>query len=202
VTPEACSIGTLGQDVVALLNQLGMEKVHFCGLSIGGFIGQWLGARAPQRLSSLILCNTAAKIGTAETWNKRIADIEQGGMAAVADSVLERWFTPGFRTAHPAEVAPLRAMLLANDPRGYTLLCAAIREMDQRKLAEEIRVPTCVLAGEHDPVTTVEDSKFLEDRIPGAKLVTVPAAHISNVEAAAQFNTAVTGFLKEVSHHG
>jgi 3-oxoadipate enol-lactonase len=198
LTPAACSISTLGEDVVALLNQLGIEKAHFCGLSIGGFIGQWLGARAPQRLLSLVLCNTAAKIGTPETWNKRIADVEQGGMASIADSVLQRWFTPAFRAAYPAAVEPFRAMLLANDPGGYSLLCAAIRDMDQRKLVEEVRVPTCVLAGEHDPVTTVEDAKFLQDKIPAAKLVILPAAHISNVEARSQFNTAVIEFLQGV----
>lgn len=202
LAPEPCSISTLGRDVVALLDHLGMEKVHFCGLSIGGVIGQWLGARAPQRLISLILCNTAAKIGTEEVWNKRIADVEQGGLASIADAGLERWFTPAFRTSHPASVAPVKGMLLATHPRGYTLLCAAIRDMDQRTLVEEIRVPTCILAGEHDPGTTVEDAKFLQDRIPGARLVILPAAHISNVEAAAQFNAALLDFLKGAAHQG
>jgi 3-oxoadipate enol-lactonase len=202
VTEATCSISTLGQDVVALLDELRIEKVHFCGLSIGGVIGQWLGAHAPQRLRSLVLCNTAAKIGTPETWNKRIADVEQGGMASVAESILQRWFTPAFRLASPGEVAPLHAMLLANDPRGYALLCGAIRDMDQRTLVEGIRLPTCIVSGEQDPVTTLEDAKFLQARIAGSTLVALPAAHISNVEAAGQFNATVIEFLREANNSG
>jgi 3-oxoadipate enol-lactonase len=192
---EACSISTLGHDVLALLDKLRIDKVHFCGLSVGGVIGQWLGANAPERLRYLILCNTAAKIGTPESWNKRIADVEKHGLASITEAVLERWFTPAFRLASPDAVAPFRAMLHASNPRGYVLVCAALRDMDQRKLVEEIRVPTCVIAGEHDPATTLDDAKFLQARIPGATLVPLPVAHISNVEAAAQFNQAVIDFL-------
>jgi 3-oxoadipate enol-lactonase len=195
VVEEACSISTLGQDVLALLDELRIEKVHFCGLSVGGVIGQWLGANAPQRLGSLILCNTAAKIGTPESWTKRIADVEQHGMAFITEAVLERWFTPAFRLASPDAVAPFRAMLHASNPRGYVLVCAAIRDMDQRKLVEQIRLPTCVIAGEYDPGTTLDDGKFLQSRIPGATLVPLPVAHISNVEAAAQFSQAAIEFL-------
>jgi 3-oxoadipate enol-lactonase len=202
LTDAPCSIDTLGQDVTALLDELEIDRVHFCGLSIGGVIGQWLGANAPQRIHSLVLCNTAAKIGTPQTWNKRIADVEQHGMASVADGVLERWFTLAFRAAAPGEVAPFRAMLLANNPRGYTLLCAALRDMDQRDMVQGIRLPTCVLTGDQDPMTTVEDAKFLQAAIAGATLVVLPAAHISNVEAAAQFNAAVIEFLAGVGLNG
>jgi 3-oxoadipate enol-lactonase len=192
---EACSISTLGHDVLALLDALRIDKVHFCGLSVGGVIGEWLGANAPERLRSLILCNTAAKIGTTESWNQRIADVEQHGMAAITEATLGRWFTPAFHLASPDAIAPFRAMLHATNPKGYALVGAAIRDMDQRKLVEDIRVPTCVIAGEHDPATTFDDGKFLQARIPGATLVPLPVAHISNVEAAAQFNQAVTDFL-------
>jgi 3-oxoadipate enol-lactonase len=192
---EACSISTLGHDVLALLDALRIDKVHFCGLSVGGVIGQWLGANAPERLRSLILCNTAAKIGTSESWNQRIADVEQHGMAAITEATLGRWFTPDFHRAAPDAIALFRAMLHATNPRGYALVGAAIRDMDQRKLVEDIRVPTCVIAGEHDPATTFDDGKFLQARIQGATLVPLPVAHISNVEAAAQFNQTVVDFL-------
>ena len=192
---EACSISVLGHDVLALLDELRIDKVHFCGLSVGGVIGQWLGANAPERLRSLILCNTAAKIGTPESWNKRIADVEQQGLASITEAVLERWFTPAFRLASPDAVAPFRAMLHAANPRGYLQVCAAIRDMDQRSLVQRIRVPTCVIAGEYDPATTLDDGRFLQSQIPGATLVPLPVAHISNVEAAAQFNRAVIEFL-------
>jgi 3-oxoadipate enol-lactonase len=198
VTEAACSIGTLGQDVVSLLDELRIEKVHFCGLSIGGVIGQWLGANAPERLNSLVLCNTAARIGTLESWNERIAAVEHGGLASIVDAVIQRWFTPAFRLASPGAVAPLRSMVLATNPRGYVLLCAALRDMDQRKLVERIRLPTCVIAGNHDPATTLDDAKFLQDKIPGATLVPLPVAHISNVEAAEQFNAALIEFLEGV----
>jgi 3-oxoadipate enol-lactonase len=190
-----CSISTLGQDVLALLDELRIDKVHFCGLSVGGVIGQWLGANAPERLGSLVLSNTAAKIGTVESWNKRIADVEQYGLASMTEAVLERWFTPAFRLASPDAVAPFRAMLHASNPRGYVLVCGALRDMDQRNLVQEIRLPTCVIAGEHDPATTLDDGKFLQSQIPGATLVPIPVAHISNVEAAAQFNQTVIDFL-------
>jgi 3-oxoadipate enol-lactonase len=192
---EPSSIGTFGQDVLALLDELQMDKVHFCGLSVGGVIGQWLGANAPDRLRSLILCNTAAKIGTPESWNQRFADVEQHGMAAITEATLQRWFTPAFHQASPDAIAPFRTMLLATNPRGYSLVGAAIRDMDQRKLVENIRVPTLVIAGEYDPATTFDDAKFLQAKIPGATLVPLPVAHISNVEAAAQFNQAVIDFL-------
>ena len=195
LTADSCSITTLGEDVLALLDTLAIEKVHFCGLSIGGVIGQWLGANTPHRLRSLVLCNTAARIGTPETWNKRIADVEQGGMAPIVEAVLQRWFTPPFAAGFPAAVAPFRAMLLANDPRGYVLLCGAIRDMDQRTLVQGIRVPTCVIAGEHDPATTLADAEFLHASIAGSTLVPLAAAHISNVEAESAFNTTLVAFL-------
>jgi 3-oxoadipate enol-lactonase len=190
-----CSIASLGQDVVDLLDALGIESAHFCGLSIGGVIGQWLGANFPQRLESLVLCNTAAKIGVAEIWNQRIADVTEGGMAPITEAALQRWFTPSFSLKFPDAIAPFRAMLLANDPRGYALCCAAIRDMDQRTLVEGIRLPTCVIAGEHDPVTTVADAEFLQSKIAGSSLVPLSAAHISNVDAADAFNTALLEFL-------
>jgi 3-oxoadipate enol-lactonase len=128
LTPGPCSIAALGQDVVALLDELRIPKVHFCGLSVGGVIGQWLGVNAAQRLASLVLCNTAAKIGTPDGWNQRIADVTQDGMASITEAVLQRWFTLAFRDRSPEIIAAWRAMLLANDPRGYVLLCTAIRE--------------------------------------------------------------------------
>jgi 3-oxoadipate enol-lactonase len=202
VTPGPCSIADLGQDVVALLHELRIPKVHFCGLSVGGVIGQWLGVNAAQRLASLVLCNTAAKIGTAETWNQRIADVTRDGMASITEAVLQRWFTPAFRDRSPDIIAAWRAMLLADDPRGYVLVSTAIRDMDQRELVRSIRLPTRIIAGDHDPATTVEDAEFLKSRIPGATLVRLPTAHISNVEGESLFNAAVTEFLQGVTDHG
>jgi len=194
--PGPYSIQQLAADVVALLDSLGLDKVDYCGLSIGGMIGQWLGANLPSRLNRLILCNTAAKIGTEETWNGRIAAVQVGGMAAIIDGgAMERWFTPGFRNARSPMFIEMRDMLAATDPVGYIAACAAIRDMDQRATAASIVTSTLVIACEHDPVTTVSDAQFLHDSISGSTLTVLPASHISNVEAAQQFNAAVLGFL-------
>jgi 3-oxoadipate enol-lactonase len=189
------TIAQLGNDVVALLDHLGVQRMNLCGLSIGGMIGQWLAANEPSRLERLVLCNTAAKIGTEATWNSRIEAVESGGIAGILDAVMERWLTAGFRASQPAVLAEMRAMLAATDPKGYVAACAAIRDMDQRGTAASIQTPTFVVAGEFDPVTTVADSEFLVSHIPGAAMTILPAAHISNVEASAQFNRAVFNFF-------
>jgi 3-oxoadipate enol-lactonase len=197
--PGPYSIRQLGSDVVALLDALCLHRVDFCGLSIGGMIGQWLGANVPTRLDRLVLCNTAAIIGTEATWNARIEAVQTRGMASIVDGVMERWFTPAFRENQPAILAEMRAMLAATDPVGYAAACAAIRDMDQRATAASIATPTLLIAGEYDPVTTVADAQFLESRIPDAKLAVLPAAHISNMEAAKQFNDAVIDFVTDGS---
>jgi len=198
--PGPYTLDKLGRDVVSLLDTLGFDQVDFCGLSLGGVIGQWLGVNVPARLKHLMLCNTAAKIGTEATWNSRIEAVQTGGTAAIADAVIERWFTPAYRAAQPAIVAEMRTMLAASDPAGYAAACAAIRDMDQRATAASIASPTLLIAGEYDPVTTVSDAEFLQARIPDARLVVLPAAHISNVEASEQFNAAVLNFLAESPH--
>ncbi len=132
VTAGEYSIEQLGRDVLLLLDSLQLERVHFCGLSMGGIIGIWLGVNASHRLHRLALCNTAAHIGTKETWNTRIATVRKDGMKQVAAAVIERWFTPGFRAAFPEPVARPQALLENTPPDGYVACCAAIRDMDQR----------------------------------------------------------------------
>ena len=136
-----------GHDVLALLDELRIDEVHFCGLSMGGVIGQWLGANAPDRLTSLILCNTAAKIGTPESWNKRIADVEQHGLASITEAVLERWFTPAFRLASPDAVAPFRAgddikvaQELMRHSSCRTTIDVYTRAVDQQKREASLKV--------------------------------------------------------------
>src|SRR5271167_1267808 len=133
VTPGPYSIEQLGNDVLDLLDDLDFERVHFCGLSMGGMIGMWLGINAPERLYKLVLCNTAAKIGNAEGWNARIETVRKGGMKSVAPAVIERWFTPVFRANSPDEVAATQAILENTDPEGYAANCAAVRDFDARE---------------------------------------------------------------------
>lgn len=195
VPPGPWDVAALGRDVLGLLDRLAIREVSFCGLSLGGMIGMWLGVNAPERIHRLVLANTAARIGPPATWDARIAAVEQGGLVAVADGVLGRWFTPGFRAAQPGEVERARGMLLATPPAGYAAACGAIRDMDQRSAVAGIRAPTLVIAGASDEATPPADGRFLAERIPGARYVELAAAHLSNVEAAEPFTRAVVRFL-------
>jgi 3-oxoadipate enol-lactonase len=195
ITKGPYSIEQLARDAIALLDALEIDRVNYCGLSMGGMIGQWLGANAPHRLMKLVLANTTAKIGSPETYNARIDTVRNGGMAAITDAVLARWFTPAFLTASPTAVARVRAMLDGTPPDGYIACCEAIRDMDQRETAGKIGVPTLVIAGTHDIPTPPTDGRFLADRIKGARYVELPAAHLSNIEAAPAFTSALIDFL-------
>jgi 3-oxoadipate enol-lactonase len=197
VTPGPYTIEQLARDALGLIDALRIQRVRFCGLSMGGMVGQWLGAHAPQRLAQLILANTAARVGPPEAWNTRIEAVRSGGMAAIADAVLGRWFTPAFHAASPAEVRQVRAMLLASPPDGYVACCAAVRDMDQRDAVAAIAAPTLVVAGTHDLSTPPAEGRFLAGRIAGARYVELPAAHLSNIEAADAFTRALIGFLAD-----
>lgn len=190
VPAGAYSMDRLGRDVIELMDGLGIASASFCGLSKGGMVGQWLGYRAPERLERLLLCNTSPFMGPPSAWDDRIDAVRAGGMAAMTDAVLARWFTPGFAERTPDAVAPVRSMLLATDPAGYAGCCAAIRDMDMRPVLGLIRVPVTVIGGDQDPATPPEHSFALRDGIPGARLVMLPAAHLSNVECPADFLTA------------
>lgn len=188
------SIDRLGRDAIELLDALGIGRVTFCGLSKGGMIGQWLGWRAPERLDRLILANTSAYMGPPEGWDARIRAVAAGGMAAMTGPVLQRWFRPAFLAAAPEAVAPVRAMLLATPPHGYAGCCAAIRDMDQRPVLPLVATPTLVIAGNADPATPIEHAEQLARGIAGARLVSLDAAHLSNVEQPAGFAGAVLDF--------
>jgi 3-oxoadipate enol-lactonase len=195
VTSGPYRIELLARDVVSLLDRLEMARVHFCGLSLGGMVGIWLGAHEPARVDRLVLANTAAHLGPPEAWDARVDAIRLGGMASIADRVIERWFTPAFRASCPSDVNAVRQTLLTAPPDGYIACCAAVRDMDQRAELGSIRAPTLVIAGRHDPATPPAACRLIPDAIPRARLVELSAAHLSNIEAAEAFNAAVLGFL-------
>ena len=197
VTAGDYSIEQLGRDVLSLLDKLRLDRVHFCGLSMGGMIGIWLGIHSPDRLHRLVLCNTAARIGTKEMWNARIATVRKDAMKPVAAAVVERWFTPEFRAAFPHKVARAQQMLDATPPNGYAACCAAIRDMDHRDAVAQIKTPTLVIYGGKDPVTPQVDAQFLTDNIRGSIKVELFAAHLSNVEQPDAFTQAVNDFLSK-----
>jgi 3-oxoadipate enol-lactonase len=190
------SVEMLGRDVLQLLEALNLERVNFCGLSIGGMIGIWLAVNAPQRLERLVLSNTAPKIGKPDTWNERIRAVREGGTKAVAQQVIERWFTPEFRGNHPDEVAKTRRMIESTSTDGYVGSCAAVRDFDFWEKVSAIRAQTLVLTGTHDLAAPPSDAQKLAKQIPGARYIELPAAHISNVEAASHFTDEVSAFLR------
>ena len=191
VPPGAYSLDRLGRDAIELLDSLGIGQVRYCGLSKGGMVGQWLGYRAPERVSNLVLCNTSAYMGPPSGWDDRIRTVTGGGMTAVAETVLARWFTPEFLAGAPDSVANVREMLHATDPAGYAGCCAVIRDMDLRPTAPLVKVPTTVIAGLRDPATPPDHGRLIAETIPGAVLKTIEAAHLSNIEQPARFTELV-----------
>ncbi len=195
VTPGPYSIEQLARDVLGLLDHLHLDRVSFCGLSMGGQIGQWLGLHAANRLDKLILCNTGAKIGNDEGWNARIAAVRSKGMKEVAPAVVARWFTTGFQQQHPDTVSGTLRILEATAPEGYAACCAAVRDFDARDAVSRISVPTLVITGAYDPATPPAEGRFLAAKIPGARYAELNAAHLSNIEDRDRFNQEIASFL-------
>lgn len=196
-TEAESSISRLGSDVLQIMDSLGVESVRYCGLSVGGMIGMWLGSHAPERVSRLALCNTSSFAGNPDLWNQRIARVRDGGMAAIADETIQRWFTDGFRSRAPAEVEKVRRMLMATSVEGYCACGAAIRDMDQRGDLSRIGAPSLVVIGAHDPATSSAMGEAIASAVAGARTVTLDAAHISNIESPVEFNDVVGTFLTE-----
>ena len=177
------------------MDALGFETVRWMGLSKGGMVGQWLLAHAPERIERAVLANTAAQAGTPDNWNDRIRAVRDGGMEAIAPTVIDRWFTSDFQEEEPLAVAKIRAMLDTTAPEGYVGCIAAIRDMDQRESIRAIDRPVLVIVGSHDVSTPPEAGVLIADSIDGAELVTLEAAHLSNIEDEAAFTRAVVRFL-------
>lgn len=186
----------LGRDLLALLDHLGIARAHVCGLSLGGLTAQWLAIQHPARVGRLILANTAARIGSVESWEARLTAVRAGGMAAIADAVLGRFFSPAFRAAQPATVFRYREQLGATDPAGYSACCAALRDADLRRQLGQVQAPTLVIAGALDEATPPEQSRELRAAIRGSELALLPdAAHLSNVEQPAAWAELLVHFL-------
>ena len=187
----------LGRDVLAVLDALKIDKINWCGLSMGGMVGMWLGANAPQRINRLILSNTSAYFADKEIWNGRIKTVREKGLASIVGGTMERWFTQGFREREPKKIAWLSEMFLATDPEGYIACGEAVRDMDHREIIKSIKAPTLVIAGKQDAGTTVEMAEVIRRRIPGASLTLFDTAHIANVEQPQAYTDAVLGFLAQ-----
>lgn len=195
ITPEPYSIALLGQDVIDLLDELKIDEAYFCGLSMGGLIGQWLGINYPNRIKKLIVSNTGAKIGNDERWNGRIETIKANGMQAIVDDTMERWFTENFRNHNPQRVAETKAMFLRSDILGYSNCCAAIRDADFRESLSQVSVETLVITGDEDPVTNVAQAEFIAENIPNARLKVLHARHLASTELPEEYAQVLIDFI-------
>ncbi len=190
------AIEDLGEDAKGLLDALGIDKVHFIGLSMGGFVGQRLATEYPERVLSLVLCDTAAYMPPVEMWNERIATAESTGVEDLLPGTLERWFTEPFRTRAPEVMERISTMIRRTPPHGYVGCASGIRDMDQRDRLSRVKVPTLVVVGKEDPATPVDRAQILHDGIAGSEMVVIEdAAHLPNVEKTEEFNEIVLGFF-------
>jgi 3-oxoadipate enol-lactonase len=184
----------LGADAVALLDRLGIARAHVCGLSLGAMVGLWLAGHAPDRVDRIVLCGAAARLDP-QRWAERAAIVRAEGTAAVADTVVGRWFTPAFAERHPELVARMRAMTAGTPAEGYASCCAAIERMDLEPILPAIRAPTLLVAGTEDPAIPPEHSYRIAATLPGAVVELLPAAHLANVEQPVAFTRLVLGHL-------
>ncbi|MBW1215093.1 3-oxoadipate enol-lactonase [Pantoea allii] len=189
------SLEQLGSKVLSLLDTLGIDRVHFCGISMGGLTGLWLARFHPQRLMTLTVANSAAKIGEPAAWQQRAALVRQHGMTAITESAAARWFTPAFCERAPATVQSLLSQLSACDAESYADRCEALATADLRHELAAISLPVLVIAGRDDKVTTVADADAMVAQIPGAQRVVLPASHLSSVEVWLAFNRALQPFI-------
>ena len=193
---DAYKIDDLGRDALALLDALQIDSVHFCGLSLGGIVGQWLGRHAPARIERLVLANTAAHLPPPDKWNALMKLAKEKGMPAVVPVLLDRWLTRGFRLEAPREESRIGDMILAASPLGFAGCCAALRDVDLRSELKRIEVPTLVIAGSADAAVPVEDMRALAEAIPAAQLRLLDEApHFANIERPAAFTEALLRFL-------
>lgn len=189
-------IEDLGRDLLHLLDRLALERVSFCGLSLGGMVGIWVASNAPERIDHLVLCCTAARMVRPDDFAARARTVREHGMEAVADALVSRWFTPSFPASHPDTVARIRAILLSTPREGYASACEAIAQMDLRDDLPRIAAPTLVIGAEHDQSTPPEKSREIAQGITGANLVLIPdAAHIANVEQPDAVTNQILGHL-------
>src|SRR5262245_32615917 len=189
------TIEQLGRDALAILDAEDVIKAHVCGISLGGITALWLAVNAPDRVSSLVVANSAARIGTVESWNERIAMVQERGMQGAADMAIPRWFSQDFTRRNPELAASYRAMVAACPQAGYLGCCAALRDEDLRGALSRIHCPALVVAGSIDVPTPPEGLRFIHEAIAGSKMLTLDAAHLSNVEQSEAFTSAVMGFL-------
>jgi 3-oxoadipate enol-lactonase len=198
VPPGPYKIEDLGRDVLVLLDRLEVERFSFCGLSIGGLVGMWLAGEAPERVERLVLCCTSARFAP-DTFDSRARTVRAEGVSAIADAVVERWFTPTFREESPEVAEWAWRMLLDTPDEGYASCCEAVRDADLSGRLGTISTPTLVIAGADDPAAPPDQAELISDSIPNANLEVIPdAAHLANVEQPEAITQAILDHLSPV----
>jgi len=196
VPPGPYELDDLGADVLALLDRLGLERVHWCGLSLGGMVGMWMAIHAPERIDRLTLCCTSAKLGPPEMWADRAATVREHGVDAIADAGIERWLSPAFIEREPEISARIRAMLASTPAEGYAACCGVIERMDQTARLGEIRAPTLVIAAADDPATPPEHGELIASSVPSARLeIVANARHLATIEQPQAMTDLIVGHL-------
>jgi 3-oxoadipate enol-lactonase len=194
--PGPYAIGDLAADVLRLLDEYGIDRAYYCGVSLGGMIGMWLAANAPERIQVLAVCCTSARLQPVRAWVERAAAVRSGGMSAVSRQVIGRWFTPDYWQRHPATVSRFVTDFERIDPVGYAGCCDALAGMDLRPLLKSIAAPTLVIAGADDPATPPWHGAVIASAIGGARLRVVRgAAHLANVSQAGEVTAALLAHL-------
>lgn len=195
-SPGPYDLDRLGQDAIAVLDVLGLERADFCGLSLGGMVGQWLAIHHPDRLDRLVIANAGLYIPAAAI-EPRLAAVRASGLSGLVEAIVPRWFTAEFVASRPEVVEHLKKVFLANSEAGYLGCCAALGTLDHRASIDLVKAPTLVIGGAHDPATLPEHSREVAARVHGAELVMLEAAHLSNIEQPEVFTDAVLGFLDQ-----
>jgi 3-oxoadipate enol-lactonase len=195
IPSAAFTIAELARDAVQLLDRLQIDQAHFCGLSLGGVVGMKLGIHHADRIARLVLANTAARIGTREGWDERIAEVRSGGLGPIAESAMGRWFTARYIEANPGEIEAIRNMIANTSVDGYLACSAALRDADLRPEVPTIKLRTLIITGSEDPATPPADGRWLEQSIAGSTYLELPSAHLSAWERSEEFQRAVLDFL-------
>lgn len=189
------TIADFGRDLISLLDELSLDRVHYCGLSLGGIVGLWLGQNAPDRVRRLALCNCSAAIENIDLLRGRMALIKREGLGAIVENVLDRWFTAPFRAANPDIAEKIRDMVISTPSEGYLRSCEALCSFDLRPGLATIAAPSIAVFGRHDLATPPAWTRAFAEAMPDCRLVELDSAHLSNVEAAAEFNRVLGGFF-------
>jgi 3-oxoadipate enol-lactonase len=190
------SIDDIGNDIVSLMDYLGVRQASLCGISLGGMVGMWLGIHAGERVHKLVLCNTSSDLSPPDPWQIRIAQVKAEGMASIVDAGLERFLSESYRKSDPRNIDLLKSMMTSCEVLGYSGCCAAVRDMSLTSQLGQIKNPTLIVAGELDPSTPVSHSELIKQKINGSGLYIIDGvAHLSNIEKPEEFNNIVLDFL-------